>query len=325
VRLGWLVVAAAVVAAVAVQTSTRPQRERVGLMALLGFGGWVMLMQSMVGGPSFLAASPGWFGLAVAALYATLLLEAAAASIAPAAENHALRKRLLALGCAAAVAGVGLFGYGWNFHVTAIWLGLPVLFAAVGALCERPVRFRRMHAAFARYGVAGRAAAAVLTPGLVFIALAGGFVAAGCLAVAAPSGTPPRMFFAAPDRTLMAACVSLAAATLVFPLPVLLFVPRLKERVTLYVAVQAICLVVVAIDAALITTPYGRGSSSALLAPFPLAGLVRLVIDRTSGSISMLGVAGLVVLAVILAIVARPWLREMRHTERLVTGRRPTP
>jgi hypothetical protein len=325
VRLGWLVVAAAVVAAVAVQTSTRPQRERVGLMALLGFGGWVMLMQSMVGGPSFLAASPGWFGLAVAALYATLLLEAAAASIAPAAENHALRKRLLALGCAAAVAGVGLFGYGWNFHVTAIWLGLPVLFAAVGALCERPVRFRRMHAAFARYGVAGRAAAAVLTPGwatgLVFIALAGGFVAAGCLAVAAPSGTPPRMFFAAPDRTLMAACVSLAAATLVFPLPVLLFVPRLKERVTLYVAVQAICLVVFAIDAALITTPYGRGSWSALLAPFPLAGLLRLVGERNSAAMSVLGVAGLVVLAIILAIVARPWLREMRHTERLVAGR----
>jgi hypothetical protein len=36
---------------------------------------------------------------------------------------------------------------------------------------------------------------------------------------------------------------------------------------------------------------------------------------------SVLGVAGLVVLAIILAIVARPWLREMRHTERLVAGR----
>jgi hypothetical protein len=102
---------------------------------------------------------------------------------------------------------------------------------------------------------------------------------------------------------------------------VLLFVPRLKERVTLYVAVQAICLVVFAIDAALITTPYGRGSWSALLAPFPLAGLLRLVGERNSAAMSVLGVAGLVVLAIILAIVARPWLREMRHTERLVAGR----
>jgi hypothetical protein len=36
----------------------------------------------------------------------------------------------------------------------------------------------------------------------------------------------------------------------------------------------------------------------------------------------MLGLAGLVVLAIVLAIVARPWLREMRHTQRLVADRR---
>jgi hypothetical protein len=324
--LGWLLVGSAVVAALAIQASTRPQRERVGLMTLVGFGGWGLLMRSMAGGPPFFSGSPGWFGLAVAALYAVLFLEAAAASIAPAAENHALRKRLLGLGCAAVVAGAGMFGYAWDFAAVAFLFGLPVLFAAVGALCERPVRFRRMHAAFARYGVAGRAAAAVLTPGwatgLVFIALAGGFVAAGCLAVAAPSGTPPRMFFAAPDRTLMAARISLTAAAIVFPLPLLLFLPRLKERATAYVAVQAICLVVLGIDAAMITTPYGRGSWSALLAPFPLAGLLRLFSDAGSATVSMLGLAGLVVLAIVLAIVARPWLREMRHTQRLVADRR---
>ena len=138
---------------------------------------------------------------------------------------------------------------------------------------------------------------------------AGGLVAVGCLAAAWPS------------NAWIAACVSLLAAAIVFPLPVLLFVPRLKERATLYVSVQAVCLVVFGIDTALITTPYGRGSWSALLAPFPLAGLLRLIGDGNSNSISMLGVAGLVVLAVILALVARPWLREMRHTERLVAGR----
>lgn len=193
--LGWLLVGSAVVAALAIQASTRPQRERVGLMTLVGFGGWGLLMRSMAGGPPFFSGSPGWFGLAVAALYAVLFLEAAAASIAP-------------------------------------------------------------------------------------------------------------------------------AAGLVFPLPLLLFLPRLKERATAYVAVQAICLVVLGIDAAMITTPYGRGSWSALLAPFPLAGLLRLFSDAGSATVSMLGLAGLVVLAIVLAIVARPWLREMRHTQRLVADRR---
>jgi hypothetical protein len=175
------------------------------------------------------------------------------------------------------------------FPAVALVLGLPVLFAAVGALCERPVRFRRMHAAFARGGVAGRAAAAVFTPGwatgLVFVALAGGLVAAGYLAWDSPS-----------SLSFRAACVSLAAAGLVFPLPVLLFLPRLKERVTLYVAVQAIGL-----------------------------ALLWVADDIWSWHMSdgPLFIAGLVVLAIVLAIVARPWLREMRHTQRRVTDRRP--
>ena len=312
VRLGWLVVAAAVVAALAVYASTRPQRERVGLLALLTFGGWGGLMGAMVrgGGP---ALAGGWFGCVVAALYATLLLEAAAASIAPASENHAFWKRLLGLGCAAVVALAGWFGSRRDFGVVAPVFGLPVLVLAIGALCERPMRFRRMHAAFARGGLLGRAAAAMLTPGwatgLVFSTLAGSLVAVGCLAAAWPS------------KAWIAACVSLVAAAIVFPLPVLLFVPRLKERVTLYVSVQAICLVVFGIDTALITTPYGRGSWSALLAPFPLAGLLRLIGESSSAAISILGIAGFVVLVIILAIVARPWLREMRHTQRLVAGR----
>jgi hypothetical protein len=289
--LGWLLVGSAVVAALAIQASTRPQRERVGLMTLVGFGGWGLLMRSMAGGPAFLAGIPGWFGLAVAALYATLFLEAAAASIAPGAENHALRKRLLAIGCAAVVAGIGMFASRRYFPAVALVLGLPVLFAAVGALCERPVRFRRMHAAFARYGVAGRAAAAVFTPGwatgLVFVALAGGLVAAGYLAWDSPSSLSRR-----------AACVSLTAAGLVFPLPVLLFLPRLKERVTLYVAVQVM-----------------------------VPALLWVADDIWSWHMSdgPLFIAGLVVLAVILALVARPWLREMRQTQRLVTDRMPTP
>jgi len=55
---------------------------------------------------------------------------------------------------------------------------------------------------------------------------------------------------------------------------------------------------------------------AALVTPFPLAGLLRLFADRTAATTLFL--AGLVVLAIILAIVARPWWREMRETWRLV-------
>lgn len=251
-RLGWLVVAAAVVAALAVYASTRPQRERVGLMAVLGLGGWGTLIGLATRG-SLPTLAGGWSGLGVAAVYGTLFLDAAAASIAPAAENRAFWKRLVGLGCAAAVA------------------------------------------------------ATVLTPGwatgLVFAAVAGGLTAVGFLAQAAPS-------------PFVAACISLTAAAVVFPLPLMLLLPRLKERQPLYVAVQAVCLVIFGADAFLRGMPGSRHDTLGLVAPFPLAGLLRLFADGTAATTLFL--AGLVVLAIILAIVARPWWREMRETWRLV-------
>ena len=307
-RLGWLVVAAAVVAALAVYASTRPQRERVGLMAVLGLGGWGTLMGVATRG-SVPTLVGGWSGLGVAAVYGTLFLDAAAASIAPASENRGFWKRLVGLGCAAAVAAAGLLGGRSDFIVVALLVGLPVLLLVVGSLCERPVRFRRLHTAFARGGIVGRLAAAVLTPGwatgLVFAALAGGLTAVGFLAQAAPS-------------PFVAACISLTAAAVVFPLPLLLLLPRLKERQPLYVAVQTVCLVIFGGDAFLRGMPGAAWNTLALVAPFPLAGLMRLFVDDAPHTRGTLVVAGLVVLVIVLGLVARPWWREMRETWRLV-------
>jgi hypothetical protein len=221
------------------------------------------------------------------------------------------------------VATAGLLGGTWNFLPLAGLLGLPVLFLVVGALCERPVRFRRLHAAFARGGIAGRLAAAVLTPGwatgLVFAALAGGLTAIGFLAQATPSGPPTVMFSPSPGQSFMAACVSLVAAAVVFPLPLLLAFPKVKERATLYVAVQAVCLVIFGIDAFVRGMPGSSRNTLAIVVPFPLAGLLRLFADGTAAATLFL--AGLVVLAIVLAILARPWRREMRETQRLVGSR----
>jgi preprotein translocase subunit Sec63 len=88
------------------------------------------------------------------------------------------------------------------------------------------------------------------------------------------------------------------------------------------VAVQAVCLVIFGADAFLRGMPGSPRDTLALVAPFPLAGLLRLFADGNASA--TLFVAGLVVLGIILAIVARPWWREMRETQRLVgSGTRP--
>jgi hypothetical protein len=322
-RLGWLLVVAAVVAALAVYYSTRPQRERIGMLVLLAFVGFGALgnLAMTVAGGGVMGFGGGWLLVAIAALYAALFLEAAAASIAPAAENHAFAKRLLALGCAATVAGVGLWGGRPTFWLVAVLLGLPVLFTAMGALCERPVRMRRMHAAFARGGLAGRLAAAVLTPGwatgIVFVGLAVGLTATGWAARAAADG----------KFDAIVPFLSLTCAAILFPLPLLLLLPRLAERTAFYVAVQMLCLIPWGVDLIFRELPQpvaggGSGGLLAVVAPFPLAGILRLLRETQTDVRQTLFVAGCIVAAIILAVVARPWLREMGETQRLV-GRRP--
>lgn len=118
--------------------------------------------------------------------------------------------------------------------------------------------------------------------------------------------------------TLAGGWSGLGVAAVVFPLPLLLRLPRLKERHPLYVAVQTVCLVVFGCDAFLRGMPGAAWNTLALVAPFPLAGLMRLFVDDALHTRGTLVVAGLVVLVIVLGLVARPWWREMRETWRLV-------
>ncbi|MFN9368277.1 MAG: hypothetical protein ACK6CT_05855 [Planctomycetia bacterium] len=318
VTLGWLLVWSAVLGAVAVYYSTRPQRERVGLLILLVFLGIVGLnaVATMTVRGGFTAPlGNGWLTLTIAALYAALFLEAAAASIAPPAENHALPKRLLALCCAAIIAGVGLWGSAaWFWSLLGV-LGLPVLFITIGGLCERPVRVRRMHTPFARGGLAGRLAAAAFTPGwatgLVFFVLAFGLVATGLFARAAADNTV--------EETMP--FVSLAAAAILLPVPLLLLLPRLGGRGFFYAGLQGLCIIPWGVDLTVRELPGFRSDGLLpLVALFPLAGLLRLLNNPPDETRVVLFFAGCLITAIILAVVIRPWLREMRETQRLVDG-----
>ncbi len=314
-RFIWMLMVSGLVAAFAVFASTRPQRERVGLLVLVGIGAWVTLVSSftpMSPGPVFAA---GWLWLIVPIFYAAVLLEAAAASIAPPAENHALRKRLFGLFCAGIITVTALFGSANQCGATLVVMGLPLLVIGVATLLERPVRIRRMHAVFASGGFVGKALASVFTPGwatgVVYIALVGGMTVGAILAQREAAGT------------LQAALpfVTLSVAAILFPLPLLLLFPKLEARGTFYVMVQVLNLVPWVFEVVL--SEMRAPGSLGLVVAFPLAGLLRLLGPVDPSAQQTLFIAGFVITAGVIAMIARPWRRAMRETWRLVDGELP--
>jgi hypothetical protein len=117
--------------------------------------------------------------------------------------------------------------------------------------------------------------------------------------------------------------VTLSVAAILFPLPLLLLFPRLEARGTFYVMVQVLSLVPLAIQAVLSATARGRGLESvALVAAFPLAGMVWLVDHSNPRTQQTFFIAGFLTTAVVIAMIGGPWRREMRTTWRLVAGGR---
>ena len=314
----WLLVGSALVAAFAVLASTRPQRERVGLLLLVGVVAWVTLVTRFAPMAPSIGFSLGWLAVAVPLIYIALLLEAAASSIAPPAENHALRKRLIGLFCAAVIAVAGLFGSAAQLASTVIVMGIPLLVISVAALLERPVPIRRIHTPFARAGFAGKALAAVFTPGwataVVYVGLVGGMTAGAVIVQAETAG---RLQAALPF-------VTLSMAAILFPLPVLLLFPKVEARGTLYVMIQIVGLVPWIIESirSEMMSPRAPGSVGLIMA-FPLAGLLHLM-GRVDANVQLtLFIAGLLITAGIIALIARPWRREISKTWRLVGGETP--
>jgi len=176
-----LVVVGGVVTAAAIAASNQPQWIR----ATLGAGMGLLVTYAAGGAGMFF----GMFGLtasgtllAVEVLFGGMvvlvLLEYAAAGIAPRAENHALRKRLLATAMVAlAVAAIALQATyvaagripPWgSVGVVAALVALQSLVATwimVAELLTDPVRLRVIYEPFARRGAIGRALATLLTPG----------------------------------------------------------------------------------------------------------------------------------------------------------------
>jgi hypothetical protein len=327
---GWMVAGSMAVAAAALALSTLPLWARIGSVAVVGILGFVPaveLLEKVFRGRLTFASlgAGGRLGILAGLVVATVaLLEYAAARIAPPAENHAGRMRLVAVGLAAAWAAVGVVGSAEAFVVTLFAAGPLLLCYAIGALLEQPVPIAALHRPFGRWGTPGRLAAALFTPGwataVPFVAVLAGLCLTGWMAFFAQQN--PNHFLAG----LTLGC--LWAAAVIFPLPVLVRWPRARPRLLLYGLVQLACFLLFVY--LLAVNPRDRSWVDAgwwiLTLPFPLAAIPAFSARGGMDKMSLLAPVFLTAAAfttlVVLCLVARPWLAEMRRTLRLTRDAR---
>jgi hypothetical protein len=233
--------------------------------------------------------------------------------------------RLVAVGLAAAWAVVGVVGSQEAFLVTLFTTGPLILCYAIGALLEDPVPIAALHRPFGRWGTPGRLAAAVFTPGwataVPFVAVLTGLCLTGWLAFFARR--EPGSFWIA----LTIGC--LVAAAVIFPLPVLVRWPRARPRLLLYGLVQVACFLLFVYSLAV--TPRRSWADAGrwmVTLPFPLAAVPTFLVlvdgNRTMRSSfpPVFLTSAAVTTLVVLGLVARPWVTEIRRTLRLTRNAR---
>ena len=316
---------ASVVTALSIATSGQPAAARGLLVAVFVYGFFVFNSMGgvFVGG---LVSPAAWTAIAiVTAILSAVLLEYGAAGIAPAAENHAGRIRALVL--LAAMLSLGATWMAGPVTVGVIALFTLVMAIGVGAaeLTTDPVTVTSVHARFARFGPAGRLAGLFLAPGwatgVLFLLLATGL---GALAEVIAAG-------AGANRDTLP-IIALAAASVLFPLPLMLFFSPGRKRGTAFVLTGAVSMAIYVLGRSW-WAAYGTGTWSNPhneIIPFlPLPAFFQAIFGSTATSPGLNVALPLLVTALALSMVAPRWLREMgalvarlREAARQPAGRR---
>ena len=243
--------------------------------------------------PNFLGGAGSVFGtavlspwsalpaiLVVAVLLTAVMLVYAAAAIAPPAENHAARVRVLAL----VATGLALVAGAWFGPISASFvIAVTVLLVAgiaIAELTSDPVELASIHAPFARLGPFGRLAAMVLTPGwataICFTLLVAPFL--GLAVVSGFPGLPPTAMI--PEKFV------LGVAAILFPLSLMLRTRAGKTRRVVFIGVQIFSLVIFFLQ-----SPLGFSNTAAveifraLTNLLPLAALLNLLTVSGSGGV----------------------------------------
>jgi len=169
-------------------------------------------------------------------------LDMGATHFAPAAENHATRKRLLALLYVALILAGGWMDI--DREVTVGFAGAALAFVLVDALTERPAPVASIYVPFVRRGLAGRIAGRFLYPGwpsATLFALVAGVVVGWCFLEVAGTDDP--------DNWVI---VIASFGAILFPVVVIqLGFSRAANQFSLYVFIQALTVLLVSLVAAM--------------------------------------------------------------------------
>ena len=259
--------------------------------------------------------------LVVAALLTAVMLIYAAAAIAPPAENHACRVRILAL----VATGLALAAGAWFGPISAVFViivtVLLVAGIAIAELTSDPVELASIHAPFARLGLFGRLAAMVLTPGWA-TAICFTLLAAPLLALAVRFGFP-----GLPADLRVPETFVLGVAAILFPLPIMLRLRAGKSRKLVFFGVQIFSVVIFFLQSPLGFSYLPAAEIfRALTNLLPLAAFLNLLTqeDRGSGFEPMIALA-LGMTALSLVFVIPRFVRELAAVDRRVTAARAIP
>ncbi len=282
------------------------------------FGG--VIVQSLMGGRFFsFSGNPDvwrfyylFFLTAVFSIY--YFLDMGATHFAPVAENHATRKRLLALLYLGLVLAGGWMGI--DEEITVSIAGVVAIFVMIDALTEHPAPVASIYVPFVKRGVPGRLGGRFLYPGWptgIFFALIVSVVVALFFLKAA--GSDPEY------QVITVACFG----ALVFPVVVIqLGFSRSPNQFALYIFVQVITILLTSLVAGMDDSMGNDGAVLWYLSPVPVAALFLADNHSSSGSEeALLTVVGLSTALQfgILLFKAFPILRKIGELEKVVAER----
>jgi hypothetical protein len=274
----------------------------------------MMFMRAMGGTSGFGSMFDfSWMAPVFVAIYTYLMLEIAAARIAPLSENHAAPKRLLALLLGA---GGGIVAALFDEDKTMAWIMASMLacgWVALEALCERTVLVPSLYHSFARRGALGRLMGRVLYPGWASGLFFFGILMT-MLGVVIAMLISTRASGFAEDYTSKAALIlPIAFAAVVAPVAVLLFFPRVRQPMWLYLLVQAMCALLFLIATIIqgSTHQMEHGDAYRWLAPFPTS--VLLALSDEADNAELRGFFSVVSLPICVAIVGYLAVRALRE------------
>lgn len=283
--------------------------------------------------PNFLGGAGSVFGTAVlspwsalpaivvvAVLLTAVMLVYAAAAIAPPAENHAARVRVLAL----VATGLALVAGAWFGPVSAAFvIAVTVLLVAgivIAELTSDPVELASIHVPFARLGPFGRLAALVLTPGWA-TAICFTLLVAPFLGLAVVSGFPGLSATAMiPEKFI------LGVAAILFPISLMLRFPAGKTRKLVFIGVQIFSLVIFFLQ-----SPLGFSNTAAveifraLTNLLPLAALLNLITVSGSGGVEPMITLAAGTTGLSLVFVIPRFVQELAAVDRRVAAARALP